>query len=768
MTLTRKMMLMLGAGVQACLLAAPMGAAAAEPALVDELIVTAHRREEALQDIPASVTALSDAELRLQGAKDIDDIARLVPGLAVMPTRGAGALPIIRGISSDTGAATVGLYIDETAVQIRPVPFNGNIDLRLFDIERIEVLKGPQGTLWGSSSVGGTIRYISRAPAFDRWSGQAHLEGAAVTDGDADIEAGVAAGGPVAGDRLAVRGSAFYRRDGGFIDRIQRTTGRVIDDDVNRLETVTLRAAADWRPMEGLSVRPSVLYQRAEHDNLDLITPRFGRRKQDFVQDQPETDRFWLPSLVVEFDAPFATLTSATSYFDRRQTVALDVSTALPNFTLFTDYVPGFQDTYDAVQSNAVAQQVWTQELRAVSPAQGRFRWVAGLYFREGKNKFDNRYADRTITAALAARGRPPLQAIFGRPLLPGDEFLRLHFTNVERETAAYFDATYVLAEGLELSAGARVAEGRLRFVNYGDGALNGGFSTASGRQKKTEVSPRVALSWRPVENLLLYASAHKGFRVGGVNPPVPAARCAADLAAIGGSPPATYAPDTLWSYEAGVKGQVPSGRLSFSAAAYRIEWDDIQQLVSLRGCGFAFVGNLGKARSQGVEAEIEMRPLEGLSIGLRGAAVDAEYSADLLSFPAPATQERTVLIREGDDLAGVPRLSLTGTLEYRRPMLGGAGYGRVTAQYVGEYDRTFPPGRTGYVAAVHRGEDYTVLNVRAGLRRGGTDWAVYVNNLGDADPLIGATTNLSPVAGTVRGTTLRPRTVGVSMTRDF
>lgn len=746
-----------------------------------EIVVTAQRRSERLQDVPIAVSALGGDALQQQGARDIQDIARSVPGLVFTPGAfGKGGSPVIRGVASQVGAATVGLYIDDTPVQVRPGQFSGNPSPQLFDIDRVEVLRGPQGTLFGASSMGGTIRYIMKQPSFSEFSGNVRAEVATQSDGAPNYEVGAAFGGPLS-ETIAFRASAFHRRDGGYVDRIDRTTGNVAEPGVNSIDTTALRLAVEFRPAEGLRIQPSIFYQKSTRDDLAFFNPALEGIRQDFVTPQTGRDRFVMPSLMTEYEFGRVTLTSVTSYFDRRDAQRSDYSFLIPNLVFVPlsggavgEVLPGFEN-YIAYGDNPVSQKVFTQEVRLASDESGPFRWIVGGFYRHSKEATDQRIVDQTFDPAAQAlfglTANQVLGMIGAPPLLPGDVIFQSDSTTTEKQLAVFGEASYEILPALTLTAGVRISKSELSLEQNNDGPFAGGAVTITGKQKSTPITPKLSLSYKANSDFLLYASAQRGFRVGGVNQAVPSNLCAADIDALGGNAPeTTYGSDSLWNYEAGVKSQFADRRITFNAAAYRINWKNIQQNLTLPGCGFAYTDNLGSAQINGVEIEAGARPFEGLSINASVAYTDATFDGDVFSAPNPVTGDPTVLALDGDRLPEVPRWTYSVSAEYRAPLDDMFDfYVRGDHQFVGDRFRTLPAGRAGYTPAVYEAADYNVTNVRAGLSStDGMEVSLFVTNLFDKRPLIAAATRFSPAVQTVRGTTLAPRTIGVTIGTDF
>ncbi len=432
------------AGVTLAAVAAPVSAVqAASSGVIEEVIVTATRRSEAVTDVPVSVSMIGDEEMQQRGARQFDDLIRLTPGLNL--TRGSftGSSQIaIRGISSDAGSGTTGLYIDDTPIQVRNMGFGaGNAFPGLFDIERVEVLRGPQGTLFGAGSEGGTVRFIQTQPDLLQASGTVRAELGSIENGDTSYELGAAYGMPLS-ERVAVRGSAYYRRDGGYIDALGGTYDIVdpsgesygdsvnftptttYEEDINWAETQALRLALKFAATDNLTITPSVFYQKVENndgastyelsmsdvDDADYARPHHVQgaagtlytfpntaetvtlNEMSAPEDQKGEDEFTLFALALDWDFGWATLFSNTSYFDREQYQWADYTKGYAAF-----YAPEYFVGADGVTSTGTyvpegwkgmsqynnEQQNFVQEIRLQSADDERLRWVAGVFYSD-------------------------------------------------------------------------------------------------------------------------------------------------------------------------------------------------------------------------------------------------------------------------------------------------------------------------------------------------------------------------------------------------
>ena len=303
-------------------------AAAEETGPLQEITVTATRHEENLSKVPISVTALTQDAMDVRGIKDFQDVAKFTPGVNI-DNSGTNNISI-RGISSSGGAGTTGIYIDDTPIQIRALAFNPDDALpKAFDVDRIEVLRGPQGTLFGAGSEGGTVRYITTQPSLTKSSFYSRDEVSYTQGGSPSYEAGLAAGGPLIDGTLGARVTVWYRHDGGYIDRIDPTTLALDEKNANSDRTVLIRLAAIYQPVEGIDITPSIYYQDRYRNDVENYWPIYsdpGSNK--FVSANPtrnpDPDRFYLASVKAEGDLGFAKLISNTSFYHRRETTGYD------------------------------------------------------------------------------------------------------------------------------------------------------------------------------------------------------------------------------------------------------------------------------------------------------------------------------------------------------------------------------------------------------------------------------------------------------------
>lgn len=759
--------ILIGAAMPVAAQEAAPGPAAAEEGkeAFGDIVVTAQWRSETLSKVPISIAASSQEDLDALGVKNINDISRVTPGLTSLAA-GGGALDdniSIRGIVSNVGAATTGVYVDETAVAARFACFYCGFTSypKVFDLERVEVLRGPQGTLFGAGSMGGTIRFITPKPGLDAYSGYARAEIATTRFGGPSWEVGGAVGGPIVKDKLGFRGSLWTRTDGGYVDLVNRQTGAVTRENANKEQAVVARVAVTAQPVEGLTITPSVFYQRTEADNRSLYWPQAGRFRSFAAQLAPKQDRQAIYALDVSYELGGVELKSVTSYFDRKQSRKDDYTgiefiyyAGVPEN--FSPLLPGYVSTSNI----GTTQKNWTQEFRLSTISDGPLSATAGLYFANSKTAYQQDIVSDLERLTQTFYGLS-VEDFFGAPMLPGNTNYIETQAQRDREYAGFANVTYAFTDALKLSAGARVSHIKSVLDVYRDGPVSGGLFSVTRKTSATPVTPRATLSYQAGDTML-YASAAKGFRIGGGNTSVTnIPSCGADLALLGGQDvPGAYDPDSLWSYEVGVKTRIPGGRLT--ASAFRVDWSNIQTNIILPTCGFNYTANVGKAVSQGFDLDISLRPVEGLTLQGSVGYIDAKNKTDVT-----AANGTTFLIHSGSKLA-LPDWTVALGAQYEFPVSATTdAYLRADYQYSAAYTLGFQPGDVSYDADTNNIDASNYVSARAGIRVSDVDVSVFVNNLFDERPVLNRYHEL-PGQMEFREATLRPRTFGATVTYRF
>jgi outer membrane receptor protein involved in Fe transport len=812
-----------------------LGAGDAEPAssgALEEVVVTATRRSERLQDVPISVMAFSQEKLDAQGLKNIDDLSRLSPGVNFqrngMSSAGnyndEGSDINIRGVDSTAGTSTTGIYIDDSPIQTRHIGFGSiNAFPALFDLDRVEVLRGPQGTLFGAGAEGGVVRFISPEPNLNKSSGYARADVATTDGGSPSYEGGAAFGAPIIEDVLAFRASVSFRRDGGWVDRVGYTLspnsaaalptpvydGNTTHSNANFSETTTARLAVKWKVSDTLEITPSIYYQRLQINDtsaywIALSNPASNVYRNGNFGTNPSSDPFSLSAIKIKWDVGFASLFSNTSFYDRNQKATSDYTQYLRatwnSFGELANVFPSAGDNgYARFQDD---QRNFYQEFRlASSDTNARIVWNAGLFYSHLNENVPETITDQTLNSeviAFTGTPNPPVPVCSStQPCPNGLIFSGPIDRVVDKQIAVFGEVAFKLTDTLKATAGLRVSR-----VDY-TGSVNetGPFlgTTIVTQSSATEkpVTPKAVLSWQPDRDDLLYVSASKGFRPGGPNVGV-GDICSSNLNSLGLSQvPAQYASDSLWSYEIGSKNTFLDHRLQINASVFYIDWRNIQQNVYLPVCGEQFTANLGKAKSEGGDVEVLYKPIDALTFDLTAAYTDARltksscagaltYDAASASCTAAAPPAvASPISTKGDALLGAP-WSFTASTEYHFPEWAGrTPYARLDFQHStaqrshlpqqdsnnGIFDTTLPG-----LPVVNN------LSARAGLRFSGVDISAYAENLTNAHPLMFESRDIAPYAlgpgnnGGTGPTTdtlyfgrgVRPRTIGITATYRY
>jgi outer membrane receptor protein involved in Fe transport len=756
---------------------------------LSEIVVTANRRSESISRVPISVSAFGSEEMATMDVKDVSDLGRISPGLTFRPSSFGGSTNIsIRGITSNVGASTTGVYIDDTPIQARIIgtaQSSGGTYPTIFDLERVEVLRGPQGTLFGSGSEGGTVRFITPSPSLGGTSGYARSELSFTEHGAPSYEVGAALGDSIVPDELGFRVSAYFRRDGGWIDRTPFAPDQPSADNSNYTDTSALRGALTLAPRENLKITASMAYQRIYSNDMDLNWLNLsnfsaGDYRNGFTAKQPTWDSFSLPSLKVEFDFGSASLFSNTAYFDRQTRMQRDYSTFV--LDTFTPIAPGYTGpsyfyapvpNFTPISYNFAGQKSFSQEVRLQSnDSSARLTWVGGLFFQHSKQSFDQYVYSTQLDQVSEGLFGAPAQAVFGVPPLPpgyygvpqgaGYLFIGREHT-LDEQYAAFGQADLRLTDTLKITAGLRAARDKFAFSILKNGAANGGLLTSDGEKEETPVTPKFGLNYEPIIGELYYLNASKGFRTGGANPPV-TNLCSADLTTLGRSNvPPTYNSDHVWSYELGTKDRFLDNRVQLEASAFLIDWSNIQQEVKLGSCGFDFIANVGKALSTGFDVELTVKPTRGLSLSASASYTDARYTETAYG----GANNAGLLVSRGDRLA-IPPWHATAAADYDFPFSTGLdGYLHGDYEFESRYQALPRAPSISADPLIDSAEETRFATARAGVRKGSLDTSLFVSNLFNSHDELFLTRN-DIYSGLLKAATYRPRTIGLTVSYHY
>lgn len=707
-----------------------------QESVLEEVLVTAERRTERLLDVPLSVTAITEQHLIDINATNFVDYAQGVPSVSwVEDGRHArhGLQPVIRGLAVIGGRfGTTAMYFGEVPVQ----PSNtrlGVVDPNLFDIERVEILRGPQGDLYGSSSMGGAIKIVPKHPEVDAFNGAVDVRIGTYESGS---QTGLISGMvnfPLS-ESAALRVVATYGKDGGYIDAIPYETTSDFTTavkDRNSYDTRAVRAALRWQVTDNLIITPSFQAQREEADSLNYVsgtlTPMYGSGIDiDYgVDEEGYTSKFSLGNLEVNYDLGWATLLSSTTVFDVTRAGNYG-ATGILAALLGGAVVP-------SVIADTEEEEHFVQEFRLTSTADWPIEFTAGLFYR-----------DMTYRLAQLLEN-PALAGITPGGLL----FSRQNEDSPATEKAAYGRATWHVSDKWEVAAGVRYSEYDVRtFIPTTLGPL--GYPTIESEFSTDDINPSLSVRYAPNDDLSLYGRIASGSRPGfsiAVTYPPP---CFPDLEELGIDPSqdSQIEPDNLWNYEVGFKGRLLNGRLAANLSVYRIDWTDLQLSIGL-SCGFSVLGNAGNVRSEGVELETEMLVTESFLARLAFGYNDATTTEDIPALGGTA----------GDRLPGVPKVAFALGGEYRWTVASLPAYARLDYAYQGASYNNFAGIETG------RKPSTGLLSGRLGVRRGDFEFALYGRNLLNEDQLnICSGENFRVVSPDYGTCMLRPRELGIQL----
>jgi outer membrane receptor protein involved in Fe transport len=667
---------------------------------LQEVIVSATKRNEDLQDVPLSITALSRVQLEDRGVEQFFDYGNSVPNLSFAIGAADGSLAArgvaIRGIQ---GSNTTGFYIDDT-------PVLETLDPHIVDIARIEVLRGPQGTLYGAESMGGTVRIITEQPNLSATSGQLHASGSGTDHGSFNdlLEGDV--NQPLIDDVLAVRASAFYQKDSGYFNKgIGPEPGApaYTQHDVGSMEYYGGQIALRWEPLSGLALTPRIMYQRIDQDGVPYATYTADNLTQRQIFNIPEggTDKWWLASLTVNYTVPWGTFVSSTGYFHRETFEREDDTDTLSYFIDVTPPIPG-------PITREIDLHRFAQEFRFASTFSGPVQAVAGGFYSDSTRPRDYEWTGQGLGAATG---------------WPNDDALTFIDSRTAKEYAVFGDLSYSPIKELTFTAGVRWFRDTATFTQYTDGLFYGGASTyLAPETAENGFTPKYLIEYKLTPDLLLYTSAAKGFREGGNNISLPAGPpptgCDRDLANLGltRDQVVSYKSDSLWNYEIGEKWSFGDRRFTLNIAGFWIEWSNIQQQVELPECGYGFTGNSGKARSRGGELEFSGKLTPNLTLGIGAGYTDAVITQAGLDSPQ----------LPGSPVYNVPKLTATSSLEYSRPLtVSWSGFARADYSYVGDSYSA----NNSQITPLHRA-GYDIVNLRLGARTERFEVAAFVKNL--------------------------------------
>ncbi len=753
-----------------------------------EIVVTANKSKEIASRVPISIVALSGDALKASGVKGIVGLAQIAPGVQFDQVAGLGAGTntsiAIRGINSSIGTSTTGIYLDDTALQTRvaSLSYFGNPYPAVFDLERVEVERGPQGTLFGAGAEGGAVRFITTEPSLTTWSGTARVEGAATEKGGPSYEAGFATGGPLVADKLGIRASVWGRRDGGYVDRVSPFTGAVVDRNADRADTFSGRVALLWQPVEGVRITPSFLGQVNHSNDTSSYFESYSDNDKNVFRNarltaQPSTDRLYLGSLKIEADVSDAvSLTSVSSYMVRNGHGLQDGTGT--NGVVFGGYgygVPEGGNPADYQQYWAIPTdpsqaayvdvttrvKTFSQEVRLANNPGTNLKWTLGAY-----------YSRAVQTDYQLVYGPWVMANIFGAEN-PDDPMLNSQIKSIDTQAALFGQIDYKITPDVTFTLGGRISHAIAGYTQTQSGILSStgsnAVATASGEQKQWPWSGKIGLAWQVTPSDMLYASASRGYRMGGANQPINSAP--ASQGGCGLEAPPTYGSDKVNSYEAGWKGRALGGKLRVDADVYWVDWMNIQTSLYF-ACAFGYITNAGNGRTKGFDLALRYQATPELTLNFAATYTHAAYRQNVYLPLVPPGSPGSLVVAAGDKLAGLGSApwNLTGGFDYTATIGANTLRWHVEDLFRSRDGGHFPwqnADGTGYAPALTNNPATNQLNTRLTYSIGKTDIALFVNNVLNSTPRLYRYQD-APTSGQFYALTFRPRTFGASVDYRF
>ncbi len=729
---------------------------------IDTVTVTAQKRKEDASKVPLSISVIRGDDIVGQHITDIGDVTRAIPNVSFSGASGSGAglnNIEIRGVSSAAGSATVGVYMDDVSMTTRNLYSLGSAEPKLFDLDRIEVLRGPQGTLYGASSMGGTLKFITNQPNFNERETNIYSEVSSTKGGGTNYTVNGVFNLPLIKDEMALRIGLQKGRNSGYVDQVSPTNGKVVASGINSEESSVARIALKWSPTKDLTITPAIFYQEVKTADIDAFYTSLPGNQTNKIVREPGTDKLTVPSLTINYDMGFADLVSVSSLFqrdfDRTQDGTVVNSSYIGGLISSLPNAPaGLGDTVaglpSAVYLNNQVRQ-FSQEVRLTSkpydPKVSPFTWIGGLFYSNLKTNVLDNEPVFGINKAFANAGVNPADPNLLGSAFPGDNsyFSGRHYRT--EQTALFGEVNYYFSPTLHATVGARYLRATDSLSRDGDFFFAGGPAHSDASSNFNATTPKFAITWQVDPNNNLYASASQGFRLGGQNRAIPVSVCAADFKNLNLTlAPTSFDPDKLWSYEVGSKSRLMGNRLSVNLAAFYIDWNKLQQDVSLPGCGFDFETNVGKAKSYGFEFEVKAKPSSNVLIGFSGGYTDAKLSSDIPSIGAVS----------GDAIQGVPKYNASLTGQYNFDLANDTyGFARAAVHWVG----------SSHGSLIHTDPDYdrpaySTVDASVGATWGTWELSLFAKNLLNNDKVI-QRPNVQFVS---EGYRVRPLTVGLSL----
>ena len=771
---------------------------------LEEIVVTAQKRESKLQDVPFAISAPGAEQIRNSGAGNIVDLARNIAGLTIADLGPGQSQMAIRGISSgqvirdQPGVKEqVGVYLDESPISVALF----TPDLELADLARFEVLRGPQGTLFGAGSESGTLRYITNQPKLGTTEGSVEATAMSVSQGDFGGNIRGAVNVPI-GDRSALRLVGYYNKLPGFIDAIQ--PGGSLKKDVNDGDRSGGRIAWLFKPTEQLSITPRIVYQKLKtngyprQDLFNILANPYtttepkvsiGERQQYTQQREGIDDDFKLGDLKLEYDMGGVALTSISSYTDRKVTVLRDASQLTGSVTFDVGGTPA-EVRLSSPLYDRTKLKVFSQELRLSSTGNDALQWLAGAFYQH----VDRRYGQDLPTPGYDAITQRLFNVVSAQLNAPPDTPFYSNLSYKLRQWALFGEATYRITDQWALTGGLRYYNFKEeRILNFG-GFFSDVLRDSPGSTDSNGVSPRLIVAYKMTPDIQFNLQASRGFRLGGINDPINLPLCsAADVAIFGNQK--NWKDEKNKNYELGAKMQFAERRVTLNLSAFYTDITELQATTTAGTCSSRIVFNVPKARSQGIEAELFARPNSMWDFGISATWTDAKLRSSVTST-GPSGTVVVGGLQSGNRLPTAPEFQAAASIGLTVPLTESRNlFANLTVQHVGSSFSQFEnetanfgviasaadrPNFPGSARLITFGDPalstftfgqelpgYSLGNLRVGVRQGPWEVAAFVNNLWDEKATLALDYERGRSAR-VGILTNQPRTLGMTARYEF
>jgi outer membrane receptor protein involved in Fe transport len=788
----------------------PQGAA--NTTQLEEVVVTAEKRSESLSKIPLSVSAISSDDLRKESIADFADLSRVVPNVSFSTQAGPGLATIeIRGISSQAGTAAIGVYMDDTSLTTRNLYSQGMAEPRFFDLDRVEVLRGPQGTLYGGGTLGGVIRFVSKPVNLSELSGSVTGEVSDTQHGGTNYDTQGVLNLPLVVGKVALRLGVQQGDDSGYIDQVDSNSGRILARGINNNRWDVVKAALKWQLTDDWSVTPGVFYQKMTSADIDAfylnpyVNPVTGATlnlaafQTAKLTREPGTDRLSIPSIKVEGDLGFAMFTAVGSYFHRSFERVQDGTASNVPYTASQVTDPALAQAVAALPGaiDLLTEQKQTSlELRLASKAYdpavaAPFTWVVGAFYSKDTTDVYDTEPVIGLTKTFQQFGMNvddpnALAGSYAGAIGPNDSVYGSNRHYNPQQQAIFGELTYHLRPDVAATLGLRYETASERFSREGNYWESGCDVSAGGTgcpsayaPPKVDfhaVTPRISLAWNVDPNNLVYANVAKGYRLGSFNRPVPLygsattpfttlydlyrlGLCNGTLAGCANAIPVAFKPDSLWSYELGSKSKLFDGRVTLNTSLFYTKWSDTQQDLELVTSVFDFEKNAGHAQSYGGEVEARARVAEDWTVTLAGGYTRATFTE---AIPALGYAQSTgdLNVENGALVPGVPKYNLVAGAEYTHPISGSVTvFAHATGEWTGSSHGTVVLDAPDYARP-----SYFVAEANTGLDWGSLELTLFAKNLLNTSTII----QRPNIEGVSSGYSVRPRTIGLRATYSF